>query len=149
MFLLLCFVVFFFNDTATTEIYTLSLHDALPISSAPAAAGPRGGMPIRRTCSARDRKSTRLNSSHVEISYAVFCLKKKNTRVAKGYSLALLFGITLGFFLGVPKIFRSFFFPFIPVLGPFSLSPCLPLLFFFMMRRPPRAPLFPYTTLFR
>src|SRR2546430_17378520 len=78
---------FFFNDTATTEIYTLSLHDALPISgrgrsgspgdsrSARAAAGAdqaRGG---RRRCG--DRKSTRLNSSHSQISYAVFCLKKK------------------------------------------------------------------------
>src|SRR5439155_20026955 len=71
---------FFFNDTATTEIYTLSLHDALPISvqrvgaetrHAP-GADPRAGGPGRR-----DRKSTRLNSSHVAISYAVFCLKKK------------------------------------------------------------------------
>src|SRR6266496_5670220 len=65
---------FFFNDTATTEIYTLSLHDALPISCGGSYLctgnggydGPTG-----------DRKSTRLNSSHVEISYAVFCLKKK------------------------------------------------------------------------
>src|SRR5438552_6555009 len=69
---------FFFNDTATTEIYTLSLHDALPISGDPGhpAAGlgadhHRGGPP------AEDRKSTRLNSSHQIISYAVFCLKKK------------------------------------------------------------------------
>src|SRR2546429_6082615 len=77
---------FFFNDTATTEIYTLSLHDALPISlhgqrrSAPGAThhspgvrcghGHAGGLP-------QDRKSTRLNSSHGYISYAVFCLKKK------------------------------------------------------------------------
>src|SRR6266704_4719386 len=68
---------FFFNDTATTEIYTLSLHDALPIS-------PRwpGDMLSRSDCICaiprpRDRKSTRLNSSHVSISYAVFCLKKK------------------------------------------------------------------------
>src|SRR5438874_3943700 len=73
---------FFFNDPATTEIYTLSLHDALPIS--PDREGPgrraRGhahGLPPRRKS---DRKSTRLNSSHVEISYAVFCLKKKKTR---------------------------------------------------------------------
>src|SRR5271165_7471387 len=67
---------FFFNDTATTEIYTLSLHDALPIS------------PIRwwlpplwhwRSLPS-DRKSTRLNSSHVKISYAVFCLKKKKKK---------------------------------------------------------------------
>src|SRR3712207_7387033 len=86
---------FFFNDTATTEIYTLSLHDALPISlhhdGHPARAASRvrhqrvdqphaglrradGGHPER---SAVDRKSTRLNSSHANISYAVFCLKKK------------------------------------------------------------------------
>src|SRR6266576_6501105 len=72
--------LFFFNDTATTEIYTLSLHDALPIS-----VGERererwsrhGDAAGRARTVARDRKSTRLNSSHVEISYAVFCLKKK------------------------------------------------------------------------
>src|SRR3712207_7165075 len=96
--------VFFFNDTATTEIYTLSLHDALPIYRAP---GRTNGRPERLPhaltrafhrstprpkrngpCSlhgrrsdlatGRDRKSTRLNSSHANISYAVFCLKKKN-----------------------------------------------------------------------
>src|SRR2546427_8493777 len=76
------FPFFFFNDTATTEIYTLSLHDALPIL-------PVGRCLVtqpqqRRTAYAhghplpRDRKSTRLNSSHSQISYAVFCLKKKN-----------------------------------------------------------------------
>src|SRR5258708_18332984 len=89
---------FFFNDTATTEIYTLSLHDALPISSAACyhhalhetesvrvRPGPRAALPLpllgRRarasSGSGRDRKSTRLNSSHQIISYAVFCLKKK------------------------------------------------------------------------
>src|SRR2546430_13687718 len=91
--------VFFFNDTATTEIYTLSLHDALPIyQRAPGHAG--GGLARRlggghrqvqvevvvavdeaqrlgREAAQRDRKSTRLNSSHSQISYAVFCLKKK------------------------------------------------------------------------
>src|SRR5437868_9212904 len=75
--------VFFFTDTATTEIYTLSLHDALPICRASSATfNPRC---VRRVCrvglwsgSRQDRKSTRLNSSHVSISYAVFCLKKKN-----------------------------------------------------------------------
>src|SRR2546430_10228427 len=80
---------FFFNDTATTEIYTLSLHDALPISSRVhrprfvlAVSGGLGSVargifhhPTR--CRRRDRKSTRLNSSHSQISYAVFCLKKK------------------------------------------------------------------------
>src|SRR6266540_6119423 len=71
------FCFFFFNDTATTEIYTLSLHDALPISSRrlhPAEPRHRGP----REDPAGDRKSTRLNSSHITISYAVFCLKKKN-----------------------------------------------------------------------
>src|SRR5690349_24708631 len=79
--------LFFFNDTATTEIYTLSLHDALPISrcrrsrkgwTSPRTRSRRPCPSPRRTSrSTRDRKSTRLNSSHVEISYAVFCLKKK------------------------------------------------------------------------
>src|SRR2546430_11220414 len=99
------FFLFFFNDTATTEIYTLSLHDALPISrvSAPVrrpdgasragdverrhlvrhhvsrSDGPHGG----------DRKSTRLNSSHSQISYAVFCLKKKNINRTVMTSLTL------------------------------------------------------------
>src|SRR2546421_3389858 len=72
---------FFFNDTATTEIYTLSLHDALPIClpagdsrtpGRPRATARRSGAP-----GPPDRKSTRLNSSHDQISYAVFCLKKK------------------------------------------------------------------------
>src|SRR5204863_9610869 len=90
MILLLTVYYFFFNDTATTEIYTLSLHDALPISdrAAPRKEEPRrrqhvhGGVEI-----AIDRKSTRLNSSHVEISYAVFCLKKKKrSTTGKRYS---------------------------------------------------------------
>src|SRR2546422_8221847 len=73
---------FFFNDTATTEIYTLSLHDALPISlpgadrDAPRGDGAPGSAP-RAAHPGKDRKSTRLNSSHGYISYAVFCLKKK------------------------------------------------------------------------
>src|SRR5256886_9167205 len=78
--LFLCFFIFFFfNDTATTEIYTLSLHDALPIC-VPVHGAPR----VLRLQFAEgsdgslgDRKSTRLNSSHSQISYAVFCLKKK------------------------------------------------------------------------
>src|SRR2546430_13703752 len=74
---------FFFNDTATTEIYTLSLHDALPISSRSfpprSARARRCGRPrFPKT----DRKSTRLNSSHSQISYAVFCLKKKKNEYA-------------------------------------------------------------------
>src|SRR5690242_21930912 len=78
------YFIFFFNDTATTEIYTLSLHDALPISGGVdhldrRGGRARGGLAVpgldRR---GQDRKSTRLNSSHMSISYAVFCLKKKN-----------------------------------------------------------------------
>src|SRR3954466_9058811 len=73
--------VFFFNDTATTEICTLSLHDALPICSACTVARRTPLSTARRmwgrsSLSTRDRKSTRLNSSHTIISYAVFCLKK-------------------------------------------------------------------------
>src|SRR3712207_8341229 len=85
---------FLFNDTAATEIYTLSLHDALPISDAVRQAyeeyldgwdanGAEWGFWVERSEAARasfaDRKSTRLNSSHANTSYAVFCLKKKNT----------------------------------------------------------------------
>src|SRR3712207_8445267 len=96
---------FFFNDTATTEIYTLSLHDALPIFGAdePERLLEEGGLDQERHAGERrdgcttgdaalelgpglltgahvlDRKSTRLNSSHANISYAVFCLKKKTT----------------------------------------------------------------------
>src|SRR5216683_3452227 len=82
-----CFIFFFFfNDTATTEIYTLSLHDALPICFRfwRRWFRPRGRDPPARITGSRswwsgprDRKSTRLNSSHDQISYAVFCLKKK------------------------------------------------------------------------
>src|SRR5258707_13876106 len=78
----LLFLFFFFNDTATTEIYTLSLHDALPISQAWAHCrwmGALSGAVPSRQAASRDRKSTRLNSSHANISYAVFCLKKKKT----------------------------------------------------------------------
>src|SRR5438876_11848651 len=74
------FFFFFFNDTATTEIYTLSLHDALPISLLGGGGPPRAaGATGRRhgLVDLQDRKSTRLNSSHPSISYAVFCLKKK------------------------------------------------------------------------
>src|SRR2546421_9406290 len=77
-----CF--FFFNDTATTEIYTLSLHDALPIcqqslrrSSAQTPTVGRAHALPASDSRLQDRKSTRLNSSHDQISYAVFCLKKK------------------------------------------------------------------------
>src|SRR3954464_11602858 len=72
-----CGVFFFFNDTAPTEIYTLSLHDALPISPRwNSRTTTAGCIEHTRSSSRRDRKSTRLNSSHTIISYAVFCLKK-------------------------------------------------------------------------
>src|SRR2546430_11087966 len=106
---MLCFF-FFFNDTATTEIYPLSLHDALPILFAPSSAvlDSTAKKPLQvlaqaitaqapaaflieghtdqergRTKLCLDRKSTRLNSSHSQISYAVFCLKKKNTHMRR------------------------------------------------------------------
>src|SRR5208283_6195935 len=70
--------LFFFNDTATTEIYTLSLHDALPICTPRLAFGsPCASASSLSAIRCGDRKSTRLNSSHITISYAVFCLKKK------------------------------------------------------------------------
>src|SRR6266550_8497115 len=73
-----CVRCFFFNDTATTEIYTLSLHDALPISQPGEQSTPAPGSKTTAIRNwSRDRKSTRLNSSHGYISYAVFCLKKK------------------------------------------------------------------------
>src|SRR5206468_11832401 len=84
--------VFFFNDTATPEIYTLSLHDALPILQYQATLNGRRDFSQHFIVSAAlaanagtpkcwlDRKSTRLNSSHDQISYAVFCLKKKKKK---------------------------------------------------------------------
>src|SRR2546426_12820582 len=88
-----CFIFFFFfNDTATTEIYTLSLHDALPISRRfdRRVEGQQVrevrevvAEEVRRLAEQRDRKSTRLNSSHLVISYAVFCLKKKNKPILR------------------------------------------------------------------
>src|SRR3712207_7478729 len=103
------FFFFFFNDTATTEIYTLSLHDALPIwptTRHPLAARrlairpcPQGtsrterpgSSPSNETISS-DRKSTRLNSSHANISYAVFCLKKKKSNF-KAISIQLTYNL--------------------------------------------------------
>src|SRR3712207_7614755 len=99
---------FFFNDTATTEIYTLSLHHALPISGylrcllrrdeisrlllrdwgSTDSPGPRAVFRCGRTTS--DRKSTRLNSSHANISYAVFCLKKKSTHPLTSFDTVVL-----------------------------------------------------------
>src|SRR5437867_2052796 len=80
---LMLLLVFFLNDTAITEIYTLSLHDALPISFANTTSGARVSRRSRNFAGPKsrmrvqDRKSTRLNSSHRTSSYAVFCLKKK------------------------------------------------------------------------
>src|SRR2546426_5608530 len=91
-----CVAFFFFNDTATTEIYTLSLHDALPILPIFYQLGSEfmpplnegtilympitlPGISVTEAEKYLDRKSTRLNSSHLVISYAVFCLKKKKT----------------------------------------------------------------------
>src|SRR6185295_19928520 len=73
------FFFFFFNDTATTEIYTLSLHDALPIWPPPSQTLSSDCWPSPNRPEP-DRKSTRLNSSHANISYAVFCLKKKKKK---------------------------------------------------------------------
>src|SRR3712207_8743235 len=93
----LIIIFFFFNDTATTEIYTLSLHDALPIWGGSGGRGRGCAFSLRLLDSEQrprpqhqhdggqvgeadaDRKSTRLNSSHANISYAVFCLKKKKS----------------------------------------------------------------------
>src|SRR5699024_12692672 len=75
---------FFFIDTATTEIYTLSLHDALPIFM-DTCFHPAVAVGIGHRHHRTDRKSTRLNSSHVSISYAVFCLKKKTKDVEIKY----------------------------------------------------------------
>src|SRR6202162_6599581 len=72
--------VFFFNDTATTEIYTLSLHDALPIYPFTGRCVDLIDLAFVHWGLPRDRKSTRLNSSHHDISYAVFCLKKTTRR---------------------------------------------------------------------
>src|SRR6266581_7906064 len=86
---------FFFNDTATTEIYTLSLHDALPILALEPGrdglAGERRGHDGQR----QDRKSTRLNSSHPSISYAVFCLKKKNNQSPRRKSQLKISGMLI------------------------------------------------------
>src|SRR5258708_11015446 len=79
---------FFFNDTATTEIYTLSLHDALPISRKRPKVWDlfTAQDETAWACATGDRKSTRLNSSHQIISYAVFCLKKKKKPYSRSAS---------------------------------------------------------------
>src|SRR5438034_8386403 len=99
----MCFLIlFFFIDAATSEFYTLSVHDALPISRGsctmvqPLRLSPMGRhlaytllrSAILTAIMPRDRKSTRLNSSHTVISYTVFCLKKKNTQRVPSYAQA-------------------------------------------------------------
>src|SRR3989304_945623 len=139
---------FFFNDTATTEIYTLSLHDALPIYDC-------GDFPkvFERALelsgyASLDRKSTRLNSSHGYISYAVFCLKKKKRIQQNGYLEDPSPGGS------TPHIHLCSDRPHSPasslcVSVPGTRVPRSHFFFFLMIRRPPRSTLFPYTTLFR
>src|SRR5256885_13852256 len=94
-----CFFFFFFNDTATTEIYTLSLHDALPIFREHEPLRDLLSRHIHRkvllslsqaVADCQDRKSTRLNSSHLVISYAVFCLKKKKKHTFTTYQVGIV-----------------------------------------------------------
>src|SRR6516162_4906587 len=139
----------FFNDTATTEIYTLSLHDALPIYHPLHETDPqrlRGVDPVSRQDEV-DRKSTRLNSSHLVNSYAVFCLKKKN--ISKNVGVMNAKAITDACSrlrhidaLAAPERCRTISHPSTLASHPFVF-------FFLMIRRPPRSTLFPYTTLFR
>src|SRR5699024_12532872 len=106
----LLFFLFFFHATPTTDIYTLSLHDALPICEKHTFSNPALYLGLFRTSDCTgvqetiaflfcfvlfldflDRKSTRLNSSHVSISYAVFCLKKKKYKSVISVLYVLLF----------------------------------------------------------
>src|SRR6202040_2546733 len=135
--------VFFFNDTATTEIYPLSLHDALPIYCQRRAEPARPTKLAEKNCHHQlvaligDRKSTRLNSSHVEISYAVFCLKKSSGKLPRPSASGK----------------RRRYCPpcrnrrtATQISQPFLVIRSA---FFLMIRRPPRSTLFPYTALFR
>src|SRR3990167_6381177 len=133
----LCFNCFvFFNDTATTEIYTLSLHDALPILRS-FAARSRPTSPADRHPNgpwSSDRKSTRLNSSHSQISYAVFCLKKYPPK-----NLCPCFQYLLGEFRkhndhAVPQKKASW-----------NVFAQVTIFFFFAMAAPPKTHLFPPT----
>src|SRR6267142_2102090 len=131
---------FFFNDTATTEIYTLSLHDALPISPAPPHRS-RGGRVLdhRRAGGepARSEEHTSELQSHVNLVCRLLLEKKKkklNTQIIYKKKKKKPYPLTLFIFLYIHySIFFVFFFFF----------------FFLMIRRPPRSTLFPYTTLFR
>src|SRR6056300_1735210 len=145
--------LFFFNDTATTEIYTnlntLSLHDALPISTSP-ASGPWGrGGSDHGVGWGRSEEHTSELQSHSEISYAVFCLKKKKEYKLGQHALAG-FVILLDRHHRMDDGLRQI--PFLRQLHE-VVEPCLVVFFFLMIRRPPRSTLiltlFPYTTLFR
>src|SRR6266699_3459300 len=135
---------FFFNDTATTEFYTLSLHDALPIFPrlADQLIDRRHRFAFILHCLAvnppEDRTSTRLNSSHVRISYAVFCLKTKKSLPPPFCALESLRknakSETIFWYFSIMSLTR------------WGLSR---LLFFLRIRPPPPSTLFPYTTLFR
>src|SRR5256886_10332106 len=144
--------VFFFNDTATTEIYTLSLHDALPISGEAGAlrwdvgtwkttGSPSAPLGLRavwgsgpsdvwvagkdgvtaRWDGTSDRKSTRLNSSHSQISYAVFCLKKKNSTYRDRITRApVLMTVPALMFFVLPLLLLVMFLVFSPLMGTLS-----------------------------
>src|SRR5476649_1926970 len=134
----LSFFVFFFLMIRRPPRSTLFPYTTLFRSRACPASGPqwihrRGSVPIWH---ARDRKSTRLNSSHTVISYAVFCLKKKTALAVKIPLLA-----AWGFAAPALAVISCFFLP--------PVAVALALIFFLMIRRPPRSTLFPYTTLFR
>src|SRR3989337_889011 len=143
-----CFF-FFFNDTATTEIYTLSLHDALPISeSAFWAVNVSGAREFVERCHT-DRKSTRLNSSHGSISYAVFCLKKKRniwrtSHRSPGFTVPCFARLLTAVTLCARRAYPSH-----ELATSASYHSPGSSFFFLMIRRPPRSTLFPSTTLFR
>src|SRR3989454_466898 len=161
LFITLCsFFFFFFNDTATTEIYTLSLHDALPIFEEQRRTRDVPGVVLdqgevgdlaqthrRAEPATADRKSTRLNSSHLVISYAVFCLKKKKKEGCTwAASSARVECATITSDTASLHLVYS---PSCLLLRVSSLLSVLFFFFFLMIRRPPRSTLFPYTTLFR
>src|SRR6202140_4466867 len=140
---------FFFNDTATTEIYTLSLHDALPIF--PAMQTTRcflNNRFVRQPLNYLDRKSTRLNSSHQLISYAVFCLKKKKKirsaplapNPCNPGAPACDWPPSPPDSAGLYRNTRN---------SPIWLYSRPWIFFFLMIGRPPRSTLFPHPTLFR
>src|ERR1022692_701060 len=129
------FFFFFFNDTATTEIYTLSLHDALPICYV--CECRTVDVAHRYRCNEIDRKSTRLNSSHLVISYAVFCLKKKKRKLAM---VPLLEGVA-HLVLGLLVVRKSGSHPSTPAhvrnMGPRCPLSLAGFFFFFNDRAPP------------